>query len=75
MKFHEKVKMKQYISSKHGKFGIKIFWICDAIYSYAFMPVVNVGEQTLSPNERDSFSNFSEAFVYNYPLIHRADSL
>ena len=63
MEFHGKVKIKQYISTKPGKFGIKIFWICDAIYSYAFLPIIYAGEQTLSRSDRESASSFSEALV------------
>ena len=30
VEFHGRVKFKQYIPSKPGKFGIKLFWMCDS---------------------------------------------
>lgn len=52
LEFHGRVKMKQYISSKPGKFGLKLFWICDAESSYALNSVIYVGEGTLNPGEK-----------------------
>lgn len=52
---------RQYIPSKPGKYGIKIFWICDALNSYPLKAEVYVGKQ---PNEIRSVD-------YALNLVHR----
>jgi hypothetical protein len=36
LEFHGKVGFRQYIPSKPGKFGIKIFWLTDSIRNHCF---------------------------------------
>ena len=52
---------RQYIPSKPGKYGIKIFWICDALNSYPLKAEIYVGKQ---PNEPRSVD-------YALNLVHR----
>jgi hypothetical protein len=37
--------MKQYIASKPDKFGIKIFWVCDAVNGYALNGKIYAGKE------------------------------
>lgn len=63
MEFHGRVKFKQYIPSKPGKFGLKFFWLCDAESCYVLNGIPYVGEATLSAAERQEYSSFSETLT------------
>ena len=63
MEFHGRVRFRQYIASKPGKFGIKIFWACDAATGYAMSMIVYVGEKTLTVEERTCSELFADALV------------
>ena len=52
VEYHGRVAFKQYIKSKPGKFGLKIFWVNDATSSFALKGIVYIGEQTLSDKTR-----------------------
>lgn len=52
LEFHGRVKFRQYIPSKPGKFGIKLFWICDAESFYILNGVIYIGTGTIQPGER-----------------------
>ena len=52
LEFHGRVRFKQYIQSKPGKFGIKLLWLCCAETFYVLNGVVYIGVGTISPNER-----------------------
>jgi len=51
LEFHGRVKFKQYMSSKPGKFGIKIFWLCDAESFYMLNGFVYIGVGSVVPGE------------------------
>jgi len=63
MEFHGRVRFRQYVASKPGKFGIKIFWACDSATGFALRFVVYVGQKTLTENERALGELFSDALV------------
>lgn len=43
--FRGRCKFRQYMASKPAKYGIKIFWICDARVPYAIDGIVYTGRQ------------------------------
>ena len=61
VEFHGRVRFQQYLRSKPGKFGIKIFWITDTENSFPLRCLVYVGKETLPASERDC--PISEAVV------------
>ena len=63
LEYHGRVAFRQYIGSKPGKFGMKIFWICDAETAYAVYGVVYLGEKTLSTEEKCLYSSVTEAIT------------
>lgn len=63
MEFHGRVNFKQYIASKPGKFGIKIFLVCDAVTGYALNMLIYAGGKTLTEEERNGFDSFAHALV------------
>ena len=65
IEFHGRVKFKQYIPSKPGKFGIKVFWIVDAENTFPLKSLVYIGKDTLSEEERMEASTLGEAVVMN----------
>jgi hypothetical protein len=63
LEFHGRVHFKQYIASKPGKFGIKIFWVCDASTSYCLNGLVYIGNGSVSETFQSESANVSEAIV------------
>ena len=63
LEFHGHVRFRQYIPSKPGKFGIKVYWSVDAKNSYPLQCLVYIGEKTLSSEEKEESSSISEATV------------
>jgi len=63
VEFHGRVSFRQYIPTKPGKFGIKIFWLVDAENSFPLTCLVYIGAQTLSEEERENCHSVSEAVV------------
>lgn len=53
VEFHGRVQFRQYIPTKPGKFGIKIYWITEAESAFPLRCLVYVGQQTLSREEID----------------------
>ena len=51
LEYHGRVQFRQYIASKPGKFGIKIFWLCCAESFYVLTGVVYIGCGTVRPGE------------------------
>lgn len=51
VEFHGRVQFRQYIPTKPGKFGIKIYWITEADSAFPLRCLVYVGQQTLSRDE------------------------
>ena len=54
-------RFKQYIPSKPGKFGIKVFWLADVENTFPLRCLVYIGAETLSEPERGS--SVSESIV------------
>jgi len=63
LEYHGNVRFRQYISSKPGKFGIKIFWLTDAETSYPLNGIVYVGKNTLSEDDKRNSSSIPEALT------------
>ena len=63
LEFHGRVRFRQYIPTKPGKFGIKIYWSVDAENSYPLQCLVYIGEKSLSLEEKEESSSISEATV------------
>jgi hypothetical protein len=63
VEFHGKVKFRQYIASKPGKFGIKIFWVTDAETSYCLNGLVYIGKNSLPEETLQSAMSVPEAVV------------
>ena len=63
LEYHGKVSFRQYIATKPGKFGMKIFWLTNSAGTYAFNGLVYIGAKTLSDEKLSQASNFSEAVV------------
>lgn len=63
LEYHGKVFFKQYIGTKPGKFGMKIFWLTNSAGTYAYNGLVYIGANTLSREKLSQASNFSEAVV------------
>lgn len=61
VEYHGRVRFKQYIPSKPGKFGIKIFWITDTENSFPLRCLVYIGKDTLPSDCREG--SVSEAVV------------
>lgn len=63
LEFHGRVHFKQYIPSKPGKFGIKIFWVCDVSTSYCLNGIVYIGKDSVSANFLEKSSSVPESIV------------
>ena len=63
LEFHGRVRFKQYIASKPGKFGIKIFWVCDASTSYCLNGLVFIGNGSVNNSFQSNSSSVAEAIV------------
>ena len=62
IEYNGRVKFRQYIPSKPGKFGIKVFWITDSENSFPLRCLVYVGKQTF-PEGRDRVIPLAETVV------------
>lgn len=60
LEFHGRVAFRQYIATKPGKFGIKIFWLTDATNSYALGGIPYVGKETTNSLDFPNISTFSD---------------
>lgn len=65
LEFHGRVKFRQYIPSKPGKFGIKIFWLTDSLGTYCFNGLIYIGAATMATSERNQSASLAEALVMN----------
>ena len=63
VEFHGRVSFRQYIPSKPGKFGIKIFWLVDQENSFPLKCLVYIGAETLSDEEKNISHSIGEAVV------------
>lgn len=63
MEFHGRVCFRQFIPTKPGKFGIKIFWVVDCHNSFPLLCLVYIGADTLSQEEKNSSTSLPEAIV------------
>ena len=48
VEFHGRVSFKQYIPSKPGKFGLKMYWIAEAETALPLQCVLYIGRDTIS---------------------------
>ena len=55
--FRGRVQFKQYIPSKPAKYGIKIWWCCDASTSYPLNADVYLGRQPNEPRQTNQGSS------------------
>ena len=60
LEFHGRVAFRQYMATKPGKFGIKIFWLTDAINSYALCGIPYIGKETTSSYDFPNISAFAD---------------
>ena len=70
LEFHGKVAFKQYIASKPGKFGLKLFWLTEAKSSYVLEGLIYTGEQTLPTAVRQEHSSVPEGIVMTLMKNH-----
>lgn len=63
IEFHGRVSFRQYIPTKPGKFGLKMFWLVDA---ETFIPVqclLYSGANSILQSERERYDSYPEALV------------
>lgn len=63
LEFHGRVRFRQYIKSKPGKFGIKIYWLCSSDGNFAFNFVIYIGAESLNPEFIESSASHPEAVI------------
>jgi hypothetical protein len=63
LEYHGRVKFRQYISSKPGKFGIKIYWLSSSGGEYVFNGVVYIGADSLEQRFVQASNGHAEAVV------------
>ena len=63
LEFHGRVSFRQYISTKLGKFGMKIFWLTNSEGTYVYNGIPYIGGNTIPEDALRSASNYSEALV------------
>lgn len=63
IEFHGRVAFRQYIPTKPGKFGIKVFWAVDAENCMPLKCLVYIGAETLPAHTRAASATFGEAVV------------
>lgn len=63
VEFHGRVSFRQYIPSKPGKFGIKIFWLVDQENSFPLKCLVYIGAGTLADEDKNASHSIGEAVV------------
>ena len=63
LEFHGRVKFRQYIASKPGKFGIKIYWISSSGGEYVFNGLVYIGAGSINDSFVRDSAGHGEAVV------------
>lgn len=63
IEFHGRVGFTQYIPTKPGKFGIKVYWIVDNSNTMPLRCLVYTGRSTLPENAIDEFGSNACAYV------------
>lgn len=69
VEFHGRVAFRQYIPTKPGKFGVKIFWLTEnletpeGVKTIPLKCLVYIGEGTVSTGERDEAYSLAEAIT------------
>lgn len=63
VEYHGRVSFLQYIPTKPGKFGIKIYWIVDSENSMPLRCLVYIGAKTLSDEEKAPYRTITDALV------------
>ncbi len=64
LEFHGRVHFRQHISSKPGKFGIKIYWLTEAASSYCLDDFVYIGADSIPEQVVADSSSTTEATVW-----------
>ena len=54
VEYHGRVSFRQYIPSKPGKFGIKVFWITDVENTFPLRCIVYIGKKTFPNSENNT---------------------
>ena len=63
IEFHGRVAFRQYIPTKPGKFGVKLFWIAESPSAIPLQTLVYVGEQTVSRAEKEEHGGHVPALL------------
>lgn len=63
LEFHGRVRFRQYIATKPGKFGIKILWLASSGGEYVFSGIVYIGANSLKAEVVQTCSSQAEAIV------------
>jgi hypothetical protein len=63
IEFHGRVCFKQYIPSKPGKFGIKVYWVTEANTGIPLKCVLYVGKSTVTDASREKYGGHVPALV------------
>lgn len=63
LEYHGRVRFRQYIASKPGKFGIKIYWLTSSDGEYVFNGIVYIGADSLDQKFVQLSSGHAEAVV------------
>lgn len=61
LEYHGRVRFLQFIGSKPGKFGIKIFWVADANTFIAYNGLIYIGKNSLPVYFREKYTSVSHA--------------
>ena len=64
LEFHGRVHFRQYISSKPGRFGIKIYWLTESLSSYCLAGFIYIGADSIPANVVEESSSIAEATVW-----------
>ena len=65
IEYHGRVAFRQYIPTKPGKFGIKVFWLVDAENNFPLKCLFYIGGPKLSEKEKNNANSIPEAVVFN----------
>ena len=77
LEHHGQVDFRQYIGTKPGKFGIKIYWLTEAKSSYCLAGFVYIGADSIPEYITEESSSTTEATVWYlmHTLLAKEDSL
>ena len=67
IEFHGRVGMKQYIPSKPGKFGLKVFWVAESDTAMPLRAILYSGKGTLPGRVIEIFGGFVPCSACHVP--------